>query len=766
MFGYDTHMRDLARVVALFACVSPTLRAQQPPLQQMFTFEAGEDAGAPRGWGGGPPGTLFADNKVVHSGKWAARLERDAHSASRASALGKSVPIDFAGSSIELRGFLKSESVSGFFGLWLREDGEMGQVAFDNMQARGLNGTHDWEEYSITLPLRPEAAHLVFGVLVVGTGTVWADDLQLLVDGKPIWDAPKFQRPPTPLDRDHEFDRGSRVSIDHLSPTQMDNLVVLGKVWGFLKYYHPAIVGGRRHWDYDLFRVVPDVLGAPDRVSASTKIRDWIAALGPVKDCAPCASLDEPELYMKPDLEWLSDEKLLGADLSQDLRKVLKNRPVTASPFYVSLVRGVWNPEFHHESAYPNIKLPDAGFQLLALYRLWNIIEYWSPYRDVVGENWDGVLKEFIPRIALAKTPEAYRREMIALIAQIHDTHANLWNGLEVRPPVGDCQLPVVVRFVENSAVVVGYSQDQAGPATGLKRGDLILDLDGTPVQDLVQRWTPLYADSNDAARVRDIAQSMTRGVCGPATVKFRRKTETLNITAPRLPRSTLNLGAGVTHDLPGEAFRMLSNDVAYLKLSAAKQTESAHYIESAKGTKGLIIDIRNYPSAFLVFSLGSRLVEKPTPFARFTSGDLAYPGAFHWEPPTALPAIPPHYMGKVVILVDETTQSSAEYHAMAFRSAPGAIVIGSTTAGADGNVSQIPLPGGLRTMISGIGVFYPDKKPTQRIGIVPDLIVKPTIAGIRDNRDEVLESALREILGPDVPESEIQGLAKPGPPQ
>jgi C-terminal processing protease CtpA/Prc len=81
----------------------------------------------------------------------------------------------------------------------------------------------------------------------------------------------------------------------------------------------------------------------------------------------------------------------------------------------------------------------------------------------------------------------------------------------------------------------------------------------------------------------------------------------------------------------------------------------------------------------------------------------------------------------------------------MAFRAA-GAIVIGSTTAGADGDVSEIPLPGGLRTAISGIGVFYPDKKPTQRVGIIPDIEVLPTIAGIRAGRDEVLEVAIQQI--------------------
>ena len=98
----------------------------------------------------------------------------------------------------------------------------------------------------------------------------------------------------------------------------------------------------------------------------------------------------------------------------------------------------------------------------------------------------------------------------------------------------------------------------------------------------------------------------------------------------------------------------------------------------------------------------------------------------------------------------------------MAFRASPRTVVVGSTTAGADGNVSQISLPGGLRTMISGIGVFYPDKRPTQRIGIVPDVEARPTIAGIRAGRDEVLEEGLRQILGRDVPADQIEKMAAP----
>jgi C-terminal processing protease CtpA/Prc len=100
-----------------------------------------------------------------------------------------------------------------------------------------------------------------------------------------------------------------------------------------------------------------------------------------------------------------------------------------------------------------------------------------------------------------------------------------------------------------------------------------------------------------------------------------------------------------------------------------------------------------------------------------------------------------------VVILINEISQSQAEYTTMAFRSAPNVTVIGSTTAGADGNVSPISLPGNIRTMISGLGVYYPDGTQTQRVGILPDIEVKPTIEGIREGRDELLEKAM-EIIG------------------
>jgi hypothetical protein len=96
-----------------------------------------------------------------------------------------------------------------------------------------------------------------------------------------------------------------------------------------------------------------------------------------------------------------------------------------------------------------------------------------------------------------------------------------------------------------------------------------------------------------------------------------------------------------------------------------------------------------------------------------------------------------------VILLFDERTQSQAEYTCMGLEQFPEAIKIGSTTAGADGNVSKVYLPGKIFSYLTGLGTFYPDYLQTQRIGIIPDYEVQPTISGVRAGRDEVLAYAL-----------------------
>jgi hypothetical protein len=639
----------------------------------IFGFENNTRAGVyPSGWFGSGNGTIVSDNQVAHTGRWSARIERTVTSTQTISTITQSLPLDFGGKTIVWRGWIKMQGVSDYVALWAREDGVDGNpVEFATMQGLGIGGTAGWKQYSISIPWDTQARYLVFGFFLSGAGRAWVDDLELLVDGVPVAQAPN--KVLTPLDTDHEFDNGSGIQVTDLSDVQIANLATLAKVWGFAKYHHPAVTGGKHHWDYDLFRIMPQVLAAPDQATANAAMLAWVANLGPVPPCTACATLDTTGLALGPDLDWLGDTSLLGAELSRALQDVYANRVAAGSQFYLSFTRA-GNPSFDHELTYRAIDQYDAGFRLLALFRFWNMVQYFSPNRNIMSDDpgnanyWNQVLADSIPRIGLAADSFTYQQELIRFIAKINDTHANLWSTLAARPPYGSCYLPVDLRFVEGSAFVLRNTDLSGGRPSGLLPGGLIVQLDGNNVSDLVEQWAPLYADSNQAARLRDVARSLTRGYCGPSQVVVQRAGETVVLQPDRLPTSDIDFSQTYTHDLPGPAFQMLAPDIAYIKISTLKQADCEADIRAAAGTKGLIIDIRDYPSDFPIYVLGGMLVTEPTPFVRFTFGEASNPGVFRWGDAAQLTPVEPHYSGKVVILVDETTQSSAEFHAMAFR--------------------------------------------------------------------------------------------------
>ena len=242
-------------VVAPFFLLTAVAGAQDTsPLARTLSFEIDHPGGLPSGWSVNPPGSAAVDDKMVRTGKWSARLERVAGAAGDVTILSKVIPLDVTGKAIALRAYLRTENVTGFVSVWLREDGSTPSLAFDTTQNRQMKGTNDWHEHAVTVPVRPEGRQLLFGVVLSGTGKAWVDDFELTVDGLPFSAAPKVERPKTVLDTDREFDTGSRVTIDALSAAQVENLVTLGKVWGFLEVPPPS--DHRRHASVGL-RLVP-----------------------------------------------------------------------------------------------------------------------------------------------------------------------------------------------------------------------------------------------------------------------------------------------------------------------------------------------------------------------------------------------------------------------------------------------------------------------------------------------------------------------------
>lgn len=544
-----------------------------------------------------------------------------------------------------------------------------------------------------------------------------------------------------------------------LSRTDEANLFRLGKVWGYLKYHHDAVRQGCFDWDTELLEQLPRHIGLSGEAESREAMNQWVRGL----DERDCKRAPEPseDIQFSVDSGWREGGSLLGSELAGML-DAIGDASGYSPQYYVSKETGAGNPAFLHEAAYAELDL-DWRHRILALFRYWNIIEYWFPYRNQITSDWDAVLREFVPRLIVAGDDDAYALELMALIARVEDGHANLWNAFDRRPPAGDKNVAAHIRWVEGQPLVWRVI-DPAEPSEKdrdldrLAFGDVILAVDDVPVDTLIERWRPYHGASNEVSLLREICRSLLRGNVDTVEVTIDRDGARRDL---RLPRRKGPFDSVFSHDRDGETFQSLGDGVAYLKLSTVDANAASGYIDSAAGYRGLVIDIRNYPSDFVVFALGRHLVAEPTQFARFTNIDLQNPGTIRWAgEPLELEPEAPHFEGRVVILVDEISMSQSEYTTMAFRAAAGAVVVGSRTAGADGNISFVPLPGGHRTSISGIGVFYPDKTPTQKVGIVPDIEVLPTVAGIRSGRDEVLEAAIREILGDDADPDRIREMS------
>ncbi|GGH16531.1 S41 family peptidase [Paenibacillus segetis] len=527
-----------------------------------------------------------------------------------------------------------------------------------------------------------------------------------------------------------------------LSDDNIDDLFVLGKIWGYLKYYHPNVAKGDRNWDDELFLILPKVLEAKSPKKRDMILSDWIDSLG-----AYATDSNKPvepyEIKVKPDLDWIT--KLNLEDKLETKLLNLKIAKRTGENQYISINEGAGNPIFTEE-AFSDMNYPGVGYRLLSVYRYWNIIEYYFPHKNLIEEDWDNVLKEFIPKFVKASNEQEYKLTTLEIIARIHDSHAGLW---EKNPTInrywGENYSPLVVSFVEDKLVVTSYYNEVLGKDTGLKIGDVITKINKKPVSKIVKEKLKYIPASNFSTQLRDISGKLLRTNDSHLTIDFERDGKAKESKLKMYSPSQLDVAAYDPFNPfnKQDYYSQIDPEISYIYLGNLMNENIPEISKKISNSKGLIIDLRCYPKEFTVHSLSALLLPQSTDFTAISMANTLEPGQFLMVTLPTGKSNPEYFKGKVVILVNELTQSLAEFTTMALKTAPDATVIGSTTAGADGDMSIIKLPGGLTTAISGTGIYYPDGSETQRIGIIPDITVKPTIQGIKENRDEVLQKAI-----------------------
>ena len=542
------------------------------------------------------------------------------------------------------------------------------------------------------------------------------------------------------------------TAADFEDPRTLDNLETLCRVWGYAKYHHPVFCDTLRRVDVDsaLFVLLPRVVHA-DRETRNRHLLDWVRSLG---DYTPnrveCEqALASYDLVETADLGWTADTVLLGGELSkllQDLRYAERGEN-----YYLRMGTMENGPGYHYlslrnEKSYPTQQM-DSRLNLLTLFRLWNVIEYYAPNRSLTLHPWEEVLTSYIPRMGVETDPVRFSRLYFRLIRELNDGHA--YAPIEML--FGQRMLPVWP-LQADGRLFVGHSDDRA-----LKRGDEVVAIDGEPLSERLELLREYASRSNEAS----LRQALRYyGLCtrrDTAEVVRRRAgaCDTLRVaTVPYGSVSPLYDPA----QLAQPPFRLLADSVGYIYAGTFSREHLAEVVQTLPRTRALIIDLRTYPQNMdftLTALIGQSLRTEPVVAWQMVHPTLALPGLFFrqeqllyngFEEGAARCTEP--YKGRVILLVNESTQSNPEFQAMAFQSCPQTLTIGSPTSGADGDIVWIPLPGGLMTSFSGIGVLYPDGTQTQTVGVRLDVEVLPTAEGLQAGRDEVLERALSLAAG------------------
>jgi C-terminal processing protease CtpA/Prc len=685
------------------------------------------------------------DSAISRQGRFSVSME--ATSAERSGAIIYPIEERFEGKSLILIGSLKTTDVAdGFAGLWIRTADAYGKtISYENMEEQTLIGTNDWKEYMIQVPYDgQEVANIDIGAVLAGKGKIWVDSIRLYVDEKPISEARLMKAPFYKALADRELDANSGIDTVPVSKSNLKYLALLGELWGFLKYHHPAIANGDYNWDSELFRILPSVIVCDNDKDFSRMMENWVDKLGTNISSEPKKAVLNDSVLVNPEYGTIFKNKVFSKILVTKLNYI-KDYCRNTHNFYVGDLVNADHSSFKHERKYDSKSYPDAGQRLLAVYRYWSMIQYFNPNKHLLSKRWDSVLPVFVSEIAQASNAHAYVNTMVKMISCINDSHAFIQSTI-YEQSLGKYRLPVKGQFIQGKVVITSNVVDSLNRSRNLITGDIIISINGKKTSELINQYLPLTPASNRAAALRDMI----------STYLFRSKDSTFILDVLRNKKHTKLIINGLETSntyayLPiasqKQPYRLINPSIGYIYCGGYKNTDLDSIKLKFKGTKGIIVDMRGYPVDEMASTLAAYFKAQPGIFIKFSKRSITRPGLFVAMPGDQIGSrSADNYKGKVVVLVNELTQSNAEFVAMAIQSGNNTTTIGSSSAGANGNITPIDLPGGIRTWMSGLGVYYPDGTNAQRTGVKVDQIVRPTIQGLKTGEDEILKVAISDI--------------------
>jgi len=395
---------------------------------------------------------------------------------------------------------------------------------------------------------------------------------------------------------------------------------------------------------------------------------------------------------------------------------------------------------------YADQPYPSRERRMLAGIRMWAVLDSFFQYRNLVTD-WEGALRDALPRLEIAADRDAYLHVLRQMSVRAGDGHIGVTPAPD--PAAKPRGVPAIaVRLVEGKLVVVRLIDAAEAKQHGLAIGDVVEMIDGKPMANALADARAETTGSTDEARDQRASGRLLLGDDG-GPVKLSVRGADGKLRDVTLTRTAANLEA-MRAKAKAPHWKQLPGNIGYADLTELLVPEVGPMFEALKGTRAIVFDMRGYPNG-TAWSIAPRVnTKKATDGAQFLQPLVTGAGGEEADLRVRflqkLPGLPKDawiYPGKIVVLVDDRAISQAEHTCLFLEQAAGATFIGSPTHGANGDITVMRLPGGLRMSFTGQEVRHADGRPLQKVGIQPDVAVRPTLAGLRAGKDEVLDRAL-----------------------
>ncbi len=408
---------------------------------------------------------------------------------------------------------------------------------------------------------------------------------------------------------------------------------------------------------------------------------------------------------------------------------------------------------------------PSLPERLHAVTALWAVIRTFDPYVPVADESWDEKFGRALQEAETATSSRTHAAALTRFAAALDASQVDVM--APDHPEFGRRRgaVPFHITLVERRAIVTSI-QDSATERSGVHVGDEMLAIGGEPIENRLGRLRDLIAASNNWSREQRLERWLESG---PALVKatYRVRSSTTDsrdvefsyseaLAATRAP-----VLARQVDSLSGGSVRVRVDDAIGAQRDSADRAPRVPLPDFVAQSQAVIVDLRGVRSDLaLRWLAGTALDAGGRPYVRDARIEVTAPprGGLRtpeldparqvtWTERSAPPATGDVFAGPMAILIDATTIGEGEVLALRLAGGDGnRMLIGSTTAGAVGRVASVPLAGGVLVQFPVSDTRRPDGRLIQRLGVPPDIMATPTVAGIRAGRDEVLEAAQRWI--------------------